>query len=319
MKKVALLFGGYSEESIVSLKSAKTIENNLKNVSLYKVEVTKGSWACEKDGEQVEIDKSDFSATFNGVKVCFDFAFIMIHGTPGEDGKLAAYFDMIGIPYSSSSHIASSLSFNKAFCNKYLRSYGVRVADSQVIYRYDDWKTKINEVKIPCFIKPNNGGSSLGTHKVLEREAIIPALESAFEHDEEVIVEDFVAGREFTCGVVELNGEVKALQVTEIIPQSDFFDFEQKYSKNGAKEVTPASIDKDFEEKIKSITVNVFKYLNLSNMARVDFIGDINNLYMIEVNTIPGFSEASILPQQLATAGIEMSDFLGTMISKTLR
>ena len=316
MKKVALLFGGYSQESVVSVKSAKTIENNLKGVDLYKVEITKDAWTCEKEGQKVDVDKNDFSVILNGSKVQFDFAFIMIHGTPGEDGKLAAYFDMIGMSYSSSSHIASSLSFNKAFCNKYLRSFGVRVADSQVFYRNEDWKAKTDQVNLPCFIKPNNGGSSIGTYKVTEREGVIPALESAFEHDTEVIVEDFVAGREFTCGVAEVNGEVKALQVTEIIPQTEFFDFEQKYSANGAKEVTPAEIDKDFEEKIKSITVDVFKYLKLSNMARVDFIGDINNLYLIEVNTIPGFSGASILPQQLAAMGVDMSEFLGDMVVK---
>jgi D-alanine-D-alanine ligase len=316
MKKVALLCGGYSQESVISMRSAITIENNLMNCEIFKIEIHENSWFHSYKGRKVNVNKNRFTLLLEGDLIEFDYVFIMIHGTPGEDGKLAAYFDMLGIPYSSSNHLASSLTANKSFCNKYLKNFDVKVADSLVLYKSKNWKTELMKINYPCFVKPNTGGSSLGTFKVENEQNITNAIQSAFEHDEEVIVEDFVEGREFTCGVVEYKDEIISLEVTEIIPQGEFFDFEQKYKENGAKEITPAKISTELSTKIKSIAEYVFQVLNLKNMARIDFIGDLENLYLIEVNTIPGFSEASILPQQLREKEIDISDFLTAMVNR---
>lgn len=317
MKNIALLFGGFTGEAEISRKSAVTIKNNLTVGRVIEIEVSRENWtAIFEDGERAEVNKNDFSVVYNGDEIRFDFVFNMIHGSPGEDGRIASYLDMLNIPYSSSGHLSSALSASKGFCNKFLSGQGFPVAKSKIVVSKDE---SIEGLKLPVFVKPNGGGSSIATVKVEEMAALPKAIEDALIHDKEVLVEEFISGREFTCGVAEWEGEIQALQVTEIICESDFFDYKEKYSEDGAKEVTPADISKDLENQIKEYSEQIFKSLDLKNMARIDFLGGEDKLTVLEVNTIPGFSPESIFPQQLEAHGINMTNFLDQMVLRSLK
>lgn len=311
MKNIALIYGGYTGEAEISKKSSVTIKNNLTVGRIIEIEVGKESWFTMVNGEKVEVNKNDFTVVINDELIEFDFVFNMIHGSPGEDGRIASYFDMLDIPYSSSGHLASALTASKGYCNKYLGGEGFPVAKSRIVESSND---SLEGIEFPVFVKPNGGGSSIATQKVDTIDDVAKAIKEALVHDKEVLVEEFISGREFTCGVAEWEGEVQALQVTEIICESDFFNYHEKYSANGATEVTPAEISEKLTQKIKDLSVKIFKSLGLKNMARIDFLGGEEKLTVLEVNTIPGFSPTSILPQQLEAHGIKMSDFLDQMV-----
>jgi D-alanine-D-alanine ligase len=316
MENLALVYGGFSGESAVSEKSAHEIFLRIdkQKYNPIKVKIVDKNWVAEYQDKFINIDKNDFSFISNGNKIKFDKVFNIIHGTPGEDGKLSGYFDLLGIPYNSSGVLVSALTFNKNWCNRFLSTYGITVPQSVVFYKNENNQEKINDLSYPCFVKPNNGGSSIGTHKVKNESELLKAIEDAFKHDTEVIVEEFIEGREFSCGVIKTSEGVKVLPVTEIIPQSEFFDYTQKYSENGAKEITPANLSLEETAACQQIVSKVFGILRLKKVARIDFILKNNQFYLIEVNTIPGMSPKSILPQQAKHIGWEFEELVAELI-----
>ena len=313
MTYVALVYGGFSGESEVSKKSANEIFQAF-NPSIGKailVRIVDKNWIAEFEGKEYPIDKNDFSFNTEQGKIEFKSVFNSIHGTPGEDGKLAGYFDLIGIPYNSSGVLSSALTFNKNWCNRFLSTYGIIVPKSVVFYKDEDNSSLYEGVTYPCFVKPNNGGSSIGTHKVNNKKALELALDDAFKYDSEVIVEEFIEGREFSVGIIQTDEGEEVMPLTEIIVDAEFFDFKQKYSENGAKEVTPANVSDEKSAECQAIVKKVFKLLRLKKVARIDFILKNDEFYLIEVNTIPGMSPKSILPQQAKYQGMSFSDLIG--------
>lgn len=316
MKRIALLYGGFSDESEVSQKSANEIFNAIdKNqYEPIKVCIIDQNWTAEFKGKSLPIDKNDFSFSIDSQKFKFDSVFNIIHGTPGEDGKLAAYFELIKLPYNSHQVLQSALTFNKSWCNRFLSTYGVRVPASVVVYSNDDNTEILKNIKFPSFVKPNNGGSSIGTHKVFNSEELLTAIQDAFIHDTEVIIEEFIEGREFSCGILKKNDKITVMPLTEIIIESEFFDYEQKYSDNGATEITPADLPDTQSKECQNIVTKVFHLLRLNKVARIDFILKESNFYLIEVNTIPGMSPKSILPQQAKHIGISFESLVNNYL-----
>lgn len=316
MGYIALVYGGFSGESEISKKSANEIFNafDISHGQPIFVRILDKKWTAEFEGAEYSIDKNDFSFTTKKGKIEFKSVFNIIHGTPGEDGRLAGYFDLIGISHNSSNILTSALTFNKNWCNRFLSTYGIIVPKSVVFFKGEENSKLYSEISYPCFVKPNNGGSSIGTHKVKDQSLLEIALSDAFKHDTEVIVEEFISGREFSVGVIKYNRELMIMPLTEIIVENEFFDFQQKYSNQGAKEVTPADINPKKALECQEIVQKVFNILRLNKVARLDFILKDNIFYLIEVNTIPGMSSRSILPQQAKYLGIEFSDLVGKLI-----
>lgn len=316
-QKIALVAGGYSGEYIISMRSSVTIEAHLdsERYDIYKIFITKEGWWYEtKDGQKIDIDKNDFSLTINGQKICFDMVFIGIHGTPGEDGKLQGYFDMLGIPYTGCNQIVSSLTFNKGFCNRTLSTHNiVHIAKSVVLYKSIPYSLGVilEQVKLPVFVKPNESGSSLGVSKVTQLEELVPAIEKAFKEDSQVLIEEFIDGREFSIGVYQQHGIIKALVPTEIISKNAFFDFEAKYTTGVTEEITPAVIPEELLLTMQKKTELIYQALNCFGMVRIDYIWNKHNdqLYFLEVNTMPGQSENSLIPQQVRAVGMNLKEF----------
>lgn len=320
MKKVAIIYGGYSEEWVISEKSAKVVLNHLdpEKYRGYLVRIAENSWTVSVNGSAVEIDKNDFSFTLGDDKTKFDVVFNAIHGTPGEDGKMQGYFDALRIPYTSPGVMASSLTFSKSYCNGFLRQFDdVNIAASMVIRKGEQFSIDEVEKRVgfPCFVKPNNGGSSFGVTKVNDASAFDSAVDHALENDTEAVVEQFINGREFGSGVYQHNGTIVPLPITEIISNNDFFDYQAKYE-GASKEVTPAEIDPSLAKLMQETTAKVFARLNLRGMSRVDYIVQDGEPYLIEVNTIPGLSEESILPQQVVCAGMTLREFFGVLLEE---
>ncbi|RCH53971.1 D-alanine--D-alanine ligase [Mucilaginibacter hurinus] len=320
-KNIALLAGGYSGEYEVSLNSAKNIASSL-NASKYKVYtilLNRQRWVYEAAGGMVDVDKNDFSITLNGEKIKFDFAFITIHGTPGEDGKLQGYFDMLGIPYNTCDSTTSAITMNKAYTKAIVHDVpNLHTARSIKLLKNDlhDVATIASALKFPLFIKPNNGGSSVGMSKVYNAAALPEALEKAFREDDQVLVEEFIQGREFSQGIARLHGKITVLPATEIKSSKDFFDYEAKYTPGVSEEITPADIPADKATQIAGILTEVYIRLNCRGMVRIDFIlqEGTNDFYFIEVNTTPGQSANSLIPQQVRAAGMDVGEFYGMLI-----
>jgi D-alanine-D-alanine ligase len=326
-KNIALLAGGYSGEYVISMKTAHTIEQNLPQelYDIYKIVITKESWWHETaDGKKIEVDKNDFSLTIDGNKIKFEAAFIAMHGTPGEDGRMQGYLDMLSIPYTTCNAIVSALTFNKSYCNKVVKDANiVGISNSVLIFKDQPYSigSILEQLKMPLFVKPNESGSSLGVSKVMSVQDLLPAIEKAFTEDNQVLIEEFIEGRELTIGVYNLKGRLQALPATEIIVnKSDFFDYEAKYTPGMTKEITPAAIDVSVSEQLASKAQYLYRYLNCRGVVRMDFIlqKNTNKLYFLEVNTMPGQSEASIVPQQLRCAGIDPKEFYGSMLEDIL-
>lgn len=320
MKKIAIVFGGYSGEAEVSFHSAKVVEKYLdKNTyELTKVWIGKNGWFVKNNGkEDLAIDKNDFSFLKNGKKYTFDGVFNIIHGTPGEDGKIQGYFDMIKMPYTGSNAIVSSLLFHKYFVNKFVKNLDVvNIAKSICLKNAD--KENINrinkELKLPCFVKPIKGGSSIGMTKVIKAEEMQSAIILALKEDNEVLIEEFVDGREVSCGVF-MNKEKKlVLPLTEIRTNNEFFDYEAKYTKGMAEEITPAPIDNEIFEKVQDISSFLYDEIGCEGIVRFDYIFNDKGIYFLEANTVPGLSEASIVPQQAAEFGIDLTSFFTMLI-----
>ncbi|MDN3583061.1 D-alanine--D-alanine ligase [Mucilaginibacter flavus] len=321
MKNIALLAGGFTGEYDVSINSAKNIATSLNadNYKVYTILITRDRWFYETDGVTVDVDKNDFSITVNGDKVKFDFAFITVHGTPGEDGKLQGYLDMLGIPYNTCDATTSALTMNKAYTKTIVNGiHGLHTAHSLRLFEKDMHDVAIiaATLKFPLFIKPNNGGSSVGMSKVYNVAGLPDALKKAFHEDEQILVEEFIKGREFSIGIARLDGKITVLPATEIISSKDFFDYEAKYTPGVTKEVTPADLPAEKVALISEIVTEVYIRLNCKGMVRVDFIllEGTGDFYFIEINTTPGQSANSLIPQQVRAAGMNVGEFYGKLI-----
>ena len=324
-KKIALVTGGFSGEAQISYKSATTIYNNLDKAvyDVYKIDITSNGWIYEdEDGKKSVIDRNDFSINTGAQKVRFDAVFIGIHGTPGEDGKLQGYFDMLQIPYTSCNAASSALTFNKRYTVAVAAMAGIAVAKSIHLFRHSGYEinTILGEVRCPLFIKPNNGGSSIGMSKVTEGGQLETALQKAFAEDDQVLVEEMITGREFTVGVFRSGGTITVLPITEVSTDNHFFDFEAKYE-GKSKEVTPAEISENWRAKIEAAAKKIYAVFNCSGVVRIDFIYNEaqDTPYMLEINTVPGQSEASIIPQQVRAMGWSLQDFYGKLVEEALK
>ena len=321
-KNIAVITGGYSGEAVISLQSAEVVMKHLDagKYNCYKVILTKDKWILSEDGNEYTIDKNDFSALIDKRKIKFDCAFMALHGTPGEDGKLQGYFDMIGMSYTSCGVVQSALTFNKAFTIATLSRYGINAAQSTVVNKNDKITADsiFSKVSLPVFVKPNEGGSSIGTTKVKRKEDLISAVEKAFKEGDEVIIEEFIEGTEITCGVIRYKGKVKALAVTEIVCKTEFFDFDAKYKNKTTEEITPARIPLSIEAECKNLSEYIYGILGCRGMIRIDYIVKKGKLFLLEVNSIPGMTERSLLPQQAEYAGISRKELFGNAIEAVL-
>ena len=322
MKNIAVIMGGYSNEAEVSLKSGSVVINHL-DKSKYKgfaVHITKEKWEYVNDNnERFSIDKNDFSVNVNGKKITFDCVFNAIHGTPGEDGYLQAYLKLIGIPLTGCSMYASALTFNKRDMLSVLKPYGIPCAKSFSLNKGDIFNTSeiIEKVGIPCFVKANKSGSSLGVYKVNEENQLAEAIQNAFQYDNEILIESYLKGTEVSVGVITYKEETIVLPITEIIPEKDFFDYEAKYL-GKSQEITPARISEELKEKVNTIALRVYKLLQMKGFSRSEFIIVDNIPHLLEMNTTPGLSEASILPQQARAAGISLPELFENAIEEAI-
>jgi len=323
-KTIALVTGGFSGEAVISYKSAATIAKNLDpdKYSVFIIDINHQGWFYELvDGRKVSIDKNDFSLQLDHRKIRFDAVFIGMHGTPGEDGKLQGYFDTLGIPYTSCDAATSAITFNKRYTVAVARMAGIQVANSLHIFRHTPVSAeKISSVlKFPVFVKPNNGGSSIGMSRVNRVEDLDTAMEKAFREDDQVLVEEMITGREFTVGVFKSKGEITVLPLTEVKAHADkeFFDFEAKYE-GKSSETTPAEVDEEIAEKVRAAARRIYEVLNCRGVVRIDFIFDqiTGQPFMLEVNTIPGQSDASIIPQQVKAMGWSLKDFYARLVDE---
>jgi D-alanine-D-alanine ligase len=321
MKNIALIAGGFTGEYEVSINSAKNIAANLDpaKYQVYTILVTRADWFYDTGHGHISIDKNDFSLTIAGEKIKFDFAFITIHGTPGEDGKLQGYFDILGIPYNTCDATTSAITMNKAFTKTLVHGiHGLNAARSMQLHRKDghDIATIAANLKFPLFIKPNNGGSSVGMSKVHNIAGLPEAIEKAFHEDDQILVEEFIKGREYSRGIARLKGKIVVLPGTEIISHKEFFDYEAKYTAGASEEITPADLSPEQNKKIADILTEIYLRLNCKGMVRIDFIllDGSQEFYFIEVNTTPGQSSASLVPQQVRAAGMDLMEFYGDLI-----
>ena len=323
-KNIAIVAGGDSSEYVVSVRSGanvlKAINQELFTPWLVRM---KGEEWIVLDGENklTDIDKSDFSFTVNGQKCKFDYAYIIIHGTPGEDGLLQGYFEMLHIPYSSCDVQSSALTFNKYFCNNYLRSFNIHMAQSVRLIMGEKYNAEqiIEKLGLPLFVKPSAGGSSFGITKVKEAKDLVEAVNKALDESPEAIIEQFIDGKEFTVGVVKTGNRKLVLPVTEVIPKNEFFNYESKYIPGMAEEITPARISEELTLKVQALSSNIYDLCSCSGIVRIDYIlkGDI--FYFLEVNTVPGMTETSFIPQQIKAMGLNLTDLLTDIIQFGLK
>ncbi|MGI4728181.1 MAG: D-alanine--D-alanine ligase [Janthinobacterium lividum] len=325
-RNIALMAGGYSGEYEVSINSARNIASTLnpEKYKVYTILVSRDSWFYNSsNGEKIEVDKNDFSLTINGQKIKFEAAFITIHGTPGEDGKMQGYLDMLGIPYNNCDAATSAITMNKAYTKAIVKDIpNLHVAGSVQVFRRDQESVlqQIEHLKMPWFIKPNNGGSSVGMSKVNAKEALPEALQKAFAEDEQVLVEEFIKGREFSIGIVQFGKETTVLPATEIISSKEFFDYEAKYTPGVSEEITPANLSEAQNERIKKVVKEAYRLLNCKGMTRIDFILEegTDDFYFIEINTTPGQSANSLIPQQVRAADMDLSEFYGKLVEEAI-
>ncbi|MDX9782056.1 MAG: D-alanine--D-alanine ligase [Bacteroidales bacterium] len=321
-KIVALVYGGDSSEAEVSVKSGKHVASHIDNTlfELHEVLIKGSEWLVVTDPSNIcRIDKADFSFILNGSKVSFDTALVMIHGTPGENGLLQAYFEMIGMKYSTCPSTVSAITFDKYACKCYLRDTGLTLAKEVLLHKKDiiDEDAIITKLGLPLFVKPNVGGSSFGVTKVKQRSELRTALDSAFAEADSIIAEEFIEGREMTNGVYESDGTLVRLPVTEIIPDNEFFDYEAKYL-GASKEVCPAEITAELSSRIQNTTHNIYRYLGCKGVVRVDYIVRGEDIFFLEINTVPGMTEMSLVPQQIRAAGMTIKEFITKLIYSSL-
>ena len=324
-KKIALVTGGFSGEAQISYKSATTIYNHLDKdlYDVYKIDIRPEGWIYEDEkGMKSAIDKNDFSINVGNQKIRFDAAFMGMHGTPGEDGKLQGYFDLLQIPYTSCNAATSALTFNKRYTLAVAAMAGIQVAQSVHLFKHTGYDVAhiLNTLQLPYFVKPNNGGSSIGMSKVTRPEQLEEALQKAFGEDDQVLVEEMIQGREFTVGVYKTKGKINVLPMTEVTAHNEFFDFEAKYG-GKSSEVTPAQMPEEWRRNIEAAAQKIYAVFDCRGVVRIDFIYNEEKgaPYMLEINTVPGQSEASIIPQQVAAAGMQLNDFYSSLLTEVLK
>lgn len=325
-KTIALLTGGTTGEWVVSVKSAATIAQNIdtSKYDVYKIMLNENGWFYEPaDSVKIDIDKNDFSLHLNGRKIKFDGVFIAIHGSPGEDGKLQGYFDMLGIPYTTCNALTSAITMNKGYTKAIVDGISqLNVAKSMQIFKHTAYQ--IDEIKsslkLPYFVKPNSGGSSIGMSKVKHADDLQSALDKAFNEDDQVLIEEFVEGREFSVGVFKTKGEIKVLPATEVIPANEFFDFEAKYTPGATEEITPGRMTDEERNRVEAVVTAVYQKLNCNGIVRIDYFLEhgTGNFYFIEINTIPGQTATSFIPQQVAAMGMELKEFYTQVIEEAI-
>ena len=321
-KNVAVIYGGDSSEHDISVKSGKHVASSIDKgkYNVYEILQKGPSWTLQGHGNPVEVDKSDFSVSLGGEKIRFDLAYIMIHGTPGENGLMQAYFEMLGIPFNTCSSFVSAVTFDKYACKSYLRKSGVRMANDILINPGDEWDvpTIFEELGgLPLFVKPTDGGSSFGVTKVKDIHGLKKAVEDAFKEGRRVMVEQFIPGREMTDGVYMDKGEIVALPVTEIITDREFFDYEAKYL-GESQEVCPAEIPDQMRVSIQEMSKKIYKFLGCNGLVRIDYIVNEKGIYFLEMNTVPGMTEMSLVPKQAAAAGMGLEEFFNILIDNSV-
>lgn len=322
-KNIAIVAGGDSSEVVVSLKSAAGLYSFMdkERYNLFIVTIVGQTWQVEwSDDEKIAIDKNDFSFIRNGEKTTFDFAYITIHGTPGENGILQGYFQLIGLPFSCCDVLAAAITFNKFTCNQYLKGFGVKVSESLVLRAGQTVSDEevASTIGFPCFVKPNVGGSSFGVTKVKSVDQVQPAIAKAFEEGDEVMIEAFMSGTEITCGMYKTKEKTVVLPITEVVPENEFFDFDAKY-KGQVQEITPARISDALTARVQKLTAAIYDILGCKGIVRIDYIiseGDVINL--LEVNTTPGMTTTSFIPQQVRAAGLDIKDVMTDIIENEL-
>ena len=318
-RTIAIVAGGDTSEYEVSLRSAQGIYSFLDKdkYNPYIVVLHGTDWHVQlADGTTAPIDRNDFSFTVNGQKTTFDYAYIIIHGTPGEDGRLQGYFDMLHLPYSGCGVLASSLTYDKFVCNQYLKGFGVRIAESLLLRRGQSIADEdvIQKIGLPCFIKPNLGGSSFGVTKVKAPEQIQPAIAKAFEEAPEVIVEAFMDGTEITCGCYKTSQSSVVFPITEVVSHHEYFDYDAKY-KGDSDEITPARIPDELRDRVQKLTSAIYDILGARGIIRVDYIiTEGSKINLLEVNTTPGMTATSFIPQQVRAAGLDIKDVMTDII-----
>jgi len=323
-KKIAIVAGGYSSEYVISLKSAEGVHSFIdsERYDVYIVLITKEKWFVQYNKKlEIPIDKNDFGFFQDGRKIHFDFVYITIHGTPGEDGLLQGYFDILNIPYSSCGVLASSLTFNKYFCNQFIKNFGVKIADSAYLKKEDQWDSNeiISKLGLPVFVKPNNSGSSFGITKVTSEDKLQEAIIDAFKEGTDVLVESYISGTEVTCGSYKVKGKTTVFPITEVVSKNEFFDYDAKYNPDSVEEITPARISNQLTVEIQSLTSKIYDYIGAKGIIRVDYIispeGEIN---MLEVNTTPGMTTTSFIPQQIKAAGLDVREVFTEIIENEI-
>ena len=321
-KNIAIVMGGYSSEAEISLKSGEVVYNSLdtRKYSLYKVYILKKKWVVLKNNIEYQINKNDFSFLVDNQHIHFDCVFNAIHGDPGENGTLIAYFDLLGIKHTSAPFYQMALTFNKRDTLSVVKEYGILTATSFYMHQRDNIVTDsiIKKVGLPCFVKPNRAGSSFGVSKVYKEENLTTAIEKAYEEDEEIIIESFLDGKEVSVGVIEYQNELIVLPITEIVSENDFFDYEAKYM-GKSHEITPARISQAEKEQVERQAKKVYQILNMKGFSRSEFIIVDGVPYYLEINTVPGMTEESLLPQQAKEASISLSELFDNAIQQALK
>lgn len=321
MKTVAIVCGGYSKEEVISLRSAEQIAQILETrFRVFTVLINRQQWVVKHHGIDMPVDKNDFSFMHNEIKVKFDVVFMAIHGTPGEDGKLQSYFEMLGIPFTTCNSFVSSLTFNKYACKVFLKDYDILTAEAILLRKGQTVSAEELEIRygFPVFVKPNNGGSSFGVSKVKTPSELLPAIEKAFAEDTEIIIEPYIKGGEYTCGVFKSNSESIVFPPTEIVSKKEFFDFEAKYTPGMSEEITPARLPESQLAKCKELSSEIYDLLGCNGVVRVDYLLKNGKFYFMEINTVPGMSKESIIPKQTAVYGLPVIELYTKMIEDAL-
>ena len=320
-KKIAVVTGGFSGEDVISRQSAQMVMNNIdrKKYRPYLIDISRKGWRYIGETEK-NVDKNDFSITVSGKKILFDAVFMALHGDPGENGVLQSYFDLIGMPYTTGRPFSMAVTFNKFATVRMLASGNLPVGESILLRRGQrvDEDFILKKTGLPCFVKPNFGGSSLGISKVTEANRLKEAIDMAFEESDEVIIEEFLSGREFTCGVLQEKEKVYPIAVTEIVSRNEFFDYEAKYNPELVDEITPAPLPEADYRECQRLAAMAFRLLDCRGMARVDFIHTPGGFKIIEVNTVPGMTEVSIYPQMAVESGISKTRMIDILLENIL-
>ena len=321
-KNVAVLMGGYSSEYEISMKSGQVVYNNLDKdlYKVYRIVITKDKWFyLDNKKKEFNISRNDFSLTIENKKIKFDVAFIVIHGSPGEDGILQSYFESIGIPYTGCDSNTSAITFNKRDCISFLKKYSIPTVNSIHLNYGDKIEEEkiIKEIGIPCFVKANKSGSSFGVYKVNRKSDLLPSINNSFKIDKEILIESFLDGTEVSVGVMNYKKEIKVFGITELVTENDFFDYEAKYE-GKSKEITPANISKIQQNNVTKIAKKIYRKLRIKGLSRSEFIFVGNTPYFLELNSIPGLTKESIFPKQVKINGISLKELFTDIIQQAI-